>query len=226
VPEIRELRSLQSIPVYSDLRLPDGRARAPLLVGLHGYGGEKAGMMRALVRLGGNDFALASVQGPFPHIAGPRDPGRRLGYGFGWITSFRPEDAIAVHHAALDDLIGGLVREGRADPAAVFLFGFSQSVAINFRYVFTSRRRLRGVVGVCGGIPGDWESEGKYETSDVDILYLGGSRDEFYPAERIRENGRALARRAAAVETEILDVGHEITPAVLDRVRDWLAARI
>jgi len=226
VPETREIQSAHEIPVYSDVRIPEGDGRRPLLIGLHGYGGEKGGMMRALARIGGDALALASVQGPYPHIAGPRDPGKPLGYGFGWITSFRPDDAIAIHHAALDRLIERLVADHGVDPGRIFLLGFSQSVAINFRYAFTRPERLRGVVGICGGIPGDWDRDDKYRTAGFDVLYLGGSRDDYYPPDRVRENGRALSRRAGHVETEIIDAGHEISPAALARVGGWLDPKL
>jgi pimeloyl-ACP methyl ester carboxylesterase len=54
-----------------------------------------------------------------------------------------------------------LTDEGIADPARVFLLGFSQSCALNYRFAFTHPDRLRGVVGICGGIPGDWKQAPK-----------------------------------------------------------------
>ena len=51
-----------------------------------------------------------------------------------------------------------------------------------------------------GGIPGDWAEEGKYRDGDFDVLFLAGSRDEFYDAGRSEQSARRLERRARAVE--------------------------
>ena len=55
---------------------------------------------------------------------------------------------MAIHHQALLDLIQTLTNEGVADPARVFLLGFSQTCALNYRFAFTHADRLRGVIGI------------------------------------------------------------------------------
>jgi predicted esterase len=112
-----------------------------------------------------------------------------------------------------------------ADAARVFLLGFSQAVGVNFRYAFTHVGRVRGVVAVCGGIPGDWEAEGKYQAGEIDVLYVAAERDEFYPAERARAYARALERRARSVELRFFDSGHEVPRAAEPVIAQWLAAR-
>jgi hypothetical protein len=54
---------------------------------------------------------------------------------------------------------------GRASPTrARLLLGFSQTCALNYRFAFTHAGTLRGVVGICGGLPGDWETGERYQT--------------------------------------------------------------
>jgi predicted esterase len=60
----------------------------------------------------------------------PREEGGPLRFGFGWLTNFHPEESVAVHHQALLDLTSRLIDEGVADPAHIFLLGFSQSCAL------------------------------------------------------------------------------------------------
>ena len=104
-----------------------GAGPSPLLVALHGYGSNKGWMMREARQHAPEGFAVAALQGPHQHIKEPREPGGPLRYGFGWLTNFRPEESIAVHHRALLDLIGALIGEGIADQARIFILGFSQS---------------------------------------------------------------------------------------------------
>jgi predicted esterase len=112
--------------------------------------------------------------------------------------------------------------EGAADPARIFLLGFSQSCALNYRFAFTHTDRLRGVVGICGGLPGDWDSSRSYGRTDAAVLHLTGDRDEFYPPSRVAAYGEQLRQRAGDVEMKSYDAGHEITERMREDVRAWL----
>jgi predicted esterase len=207
--------------VYAPSRLP-----APLLVALHGYGSNKGWMMREAREHAPEGFAVAALQGFHQHIKEPREKGGPLRYGFGWLTSFRPEDSVALHHRALAEMCDALVARGVARRASIFLMGFSQSCALNFRFAFTRRDILRGVIGICGGMPGDWETSDIYGETRASVLYLSGARDEFYPPERVGSYGERLRARARDVETKVYEeAGHEFVPAMRADVRAWLASR-
>jgi phospholipase/carboxylesterase len=224
--DVFEERIAQEAHLYADVFLPDDVARPPLVIALHGYGGDKVSMMKLARRIFRDELAIASLQGPHPHVIYPKDRSQPLGFGFGWVTNFRPEESIALHHAAIRELLARLDARGAIDPARIFLLGFSQSVAVNFRFAFTHPELVRGVVGICGGIPGDWDGSGKYRKGDFDVLVVGGSRDEFYPPERVRANAGKLGERARAVETLILEAGHEIPPGAPAPIHDWVRQRI
>jgi phospholipase/carboxylesterase len=209
------------INLYYDLR-PGTISPAPLLIALHGYGANKRYMMREAQLMAPEQFAIASLQGFHQHMKEPREPGGPLRFGFGWLTNFRSEESVAVHHRALIDLIEMLSHEGVADPARVFLIGFSQSCALNYRFAFTHPERLRGVVGICGGIPGDWETSSTYRKADIDVLHLAGTRDEFYTPERVRDYERQLKTRARSVTFKSYDAAHEIVPEMRPDVVQWL----
>jgi phospholipase/carboxylesterase len=215
-------RTLEArIKLYYDLRT-GALAPAPLLIALHGYGGNKLQMMREAQHLAPKHFAIASLQGFHQHIKEPRDPGGPLRFGFGWLTNFRSEESVAVHHQAVLDLIKILTDEGVADPTRVFLLGFSQSCALNYRFAFTHPESLRGVVGICGGIPGDWETSTVYRPAQIDVLHLAGTRDEFYPPERVQDYERQLKTRARSVVFKSYDAAHEIVPDMREDAVQWL----
>lgn len=219
-----ERRLVFDFPLYYDLDLP-GPGPRPLLIALHGYGANKSSMMKLARRIAPENFAVVSLQGPHQHIVYPKDRSLPLGYAFGWLTNFKPEESIALHHRAVAEILESLAAEGIADPRRVFLLGFSQSVALNFRFAFTHPDSLAGVVGLCGGIPGDWDAPGKYKPAKFPILYAGGERDEFYPPAKIRENAEKLRRFAPNVEVRLFDAGHEVPPSAIPGIREWLAAR-
>lgn len=209
------------INLYYDVR-PAPRSPAPLLIALHGYGGSKQQMMREAKLLAPERFAIASLQGFHQHIVRPKVAGDPLRFGFGWLTNFRSEESVAIHHQALLDLISTLIDEGIADPSRIFLLGFSQSCALNYRFAFTHPERLRGVIGICGGLPGDWETSGLYRDAQFDVLHLAGTRDEFYPPERIKDYENQLRRRARSVVFQSYDAPHEIVPRMREDVVQWL----
>jgi polyhydroxybutyrate depolymerase len=218
-------RSLSAeIKLYYDLQAADP-GRAPLLIALHGYGASKRQMMREAQAIVPEGFAVASLQGPHQHLKDPKEPGGPLRFGFGWLTNFLPEESVAVHHRALLDLIEALTAEGVADPGRVFLIGFSQSCALNYRFAFTHPNVLRGVIGICGGLPGDWVTSDLYQRTAADIFHLSGEHDEFYPPARTADYAAQLRTRASEVESRSYDAGHEIVQAMRDDIRSWLEQR-
>src|SRR5829696_8377562 len=135
------------VKLYYDLAQA-AETPSPLLVALHGYGANKRQMMREARQMAPSGFSVASLQGFHQHIREPKEQGGPLRYGFGWVTNFRPEDSVAVHHKALLDLRESLVAEGIAERERIFLLGFSQSCALNYRFAFTHTECFRGVVGI------------------------------------------------------------------------------
>jgi len=123
--------------LYYDVHKPTAQP-APLLIALHGYGANKRQMMREALLLAPAGFGIASLQGFHQHMKEPKEPGGPLRFGFGWLTNFHPEDSVAIHHQALLDLIATLTSEGVVDPKRIFLLGFSQTCALNYRFLFAA----------------------------------------------------------------------------------------
>jgi phospholipase/carboxylesterase len=209
------------IKLYYDLQVPTSTP-APLLLALHGYGASKRQMMREAQAIAPEGFAIASLQGLHQHMKDPKEPGGPLRFGFGWLTNYRPEESVAIHHRAVLELIDSMSSEGVADPRRIFLLGFSQSCALNYRFAFTHPDKLRGVIGICGGMPGDWETSELYKQTKAAVFHLSGERDEFYPPERTVNYAGQLQDRAADVEFRSYEAGHEIVPAMRDDIRSWL----
>jgi phospholipase/carboxylesterase len=221
-PEPASERTLRAeITLYYELKKPATQP-APLLLALHGYGANKRQMMREALALAPDGFAVASLQGFHQHMKEPKEPGGALRFGFGWLTNFHPEDSVAVHHQALLDLMQTLTSESVADSTRIFLLGFSQSCALNYRFAFSHPDRLRGVIGICGGIPGDWETSEDYQPTRASVFHLAGTRDEYYPPSRVADYEARLGLRARNVEFKSYDAAHEMIPAMHEDVRAWL----
>ncbi len=205
-----------------DLFVPRSDSPRPLLIALHGYGGSKRQMMREARQVAPDDFAIVAPQGVYQHIREPREEGAPLRYGFGWLTNFHPEESTQLHHESLIRIVNNLAAEETIDARRVFLLGFSQSCALNYRFAFTHADVLCGIIGICGGLPGDWTTNAAYAETQASVLHLCGTRDEFYPPARTENYERQLTQRSQDVEVKHYDAGHEITPAMCDEARAWL----
>ena len=206
--------------------IPAASERAPLLIALHGYGASKWHGMREAKLIAPDGFALAALQGPHQHLREPKEKGGPLRYGFGWLTNFHPEESVAIHHRGLLEMIETLIAEGVADPSRIFLLGFSQSCALNYRFAFTHPDVMRGVIGICGGLPGDWETSELYKQTKAAVFHLAGETDEYYGPDRVAKYAAQLHQRASLVEFRSYNAGHEITQPMREDIRKWLVSKV
>jgi len=218
-----ELSISAEIKLYYDLHVPeDLAAPAPLLLAVHGYGAHKRYMMREAKLVAPDNFVIASMQGPHQHFRQTPD-GYKI--GFGWLTDFKTEESVALHHKFLNDLIDNLIDGGVADPAQVCLYGFSQACALNFRYAFTYPQSLKAIVGVCGGIPGDLDTNPAYKPFDAETFYLYGDDDEFYSQEKFSGFDEKLLGLLPNYRSIHYKAKHEITEEMRADIRTFLAER-
>lgn len=210
------------INLYYDIHVPEAAAGpAPLLVVVHGYGAHKRYMMREAKAVAPEDFMIVSLQGPHHHFRKTDDGGYRI--GFGWLSDFKSEESVQLHHNFLLGVIEQLTARNLIDPAQIYLYGFSQSCALNFRFAFTHPDLLKGFIGVCGGIPGDLDTNPVYNPFSADTLYLYGDDDEFYTQEKFKAFDAKLASRLPNYESKHYAAKHEITEEMRVDIKKFLA---
>jgi len=215
-----DLNLTAEIKLYYDLFVPENVMKpAPLLLAVHGYGAHKRYMMREARMVAPGDFAVASIQAPHQHYR-QTDGGFKV--GFGWLTDYKSEESVALHHRFALDLIGNLAAKNLIDPQRIYLYGFSQACALNFRLAFTRPETVRGVIGVCGGIPSDLETNEIYKNLAARVLYLYGDTDEFYPLEKFQAFERELKDRLPNFQAQSYQAKHEITDAMREDMKKWL----
>jgi predicted esterase len=224
---IIERTTQQRTNLYYDLYLPESespRAR-PLLIALHGYEGNKGSMMALAQKINSGDLIIASLQGPNGFFVRSESEPNKPKIGFGWMMQYKAEETIRLHHQTILSIIEEIAAEHAIDRRAIFLLAFSQSVSLNYRFAFTHPGIVRGVISVCGGIPGDWDQD-KYHNSDTDLLIIAGETDEFYPLERTRTFRDTMARRSPSVEYRSFPVGHVFPRESLAIIDEWIKKRL
>ncbi|MEQ1645979.1 MAG: hypothetical protein ABL959_21185 [Pyrinomonadaceae bacterium] len=218
-----DLSVTAQIQLYYDLYVPDRLATpAPLLIAVHGYGAHKRYMMREAKLVAGDEYVIAAIEAPHPHYR-RTDDGYRIGYG--WLSDQRPEQHIGLHHKFVLDVIDKLDADDIIDRSRIFMYGFSQACALNFRFAFTHTDVLNGIIGVCGGIPGDLETNGIYKPFAAETYYLYGDDDEFYTQEQFAGFNEKLASTLPNYRSKHYAAKHEITEEMRTDIKEFLRSR-
>lgn len=208
------------IKLYYDLYVPENLEKpAPLLIAVHGYGAHKRYMMREARAIAPENFVVASIQAPYQHF---RESNGAYKTGFGWLTDFKPEESVLLHHNFVLEIIQKLAENQIVDARQVYLYGFSQACALNFRFAFTFPEVLRGVIAASGGIPSDLETNDVYKPTKTGVLYIYGNDDEFYPFDKFQNFERKLIDYSPNLKTKTYTAKHEITDEMRADVKQWL----
>ena len=215
-----DLSLTAEIKLYYDVFLPENITKpAPLLIAVHGYGAHKRYMMREARLVAPENFVIAAIQAPHPHYRQMAD-GYRI--GFGWLSDHKPEQYVRLHHKFVLDVIEKLAAEGTIDCERIFIYGFSQACALNFRFAFTHPDVAKGIIGVCGGIPGDLDTNPNYKPFSAETFYLYGDDDEFYTQEQFTMFNEKLATRVPNYRSKHYTAKHEITEDMRVDIREFL----
>jgi phospholipase/carboxylesterase len=200
------------------LRVPDQvEGRTPLVVTLHGFGGNPEAMLKLTERLFDTPPVIAAMQGPYQFFLSQEV--REVGYG--WITNRRPSESIRLHRDMVLHVLDEVGGEFGIPPARRMLAGFSQAVALNYRFAATCADSVKGVIAICGGIPSDW-TEGIYQPLRASVLHIAARHDEYYPVSKTESYLEVLRRRAADVEFHLIDGGHRMPGSASGIVMPWL----
>ena len=211
------------IKLYYDLYIPESiekiEKNAPLLIAVHGYGAHKRYMMREAKMIAPDNFVIAAVNAPHQHFR-QTESGYKI--GFGWLTDYKAEESVALHHHFLLEIIENLADRNLIDRNKIFLYGFSQACALNFRFAFTNPEIARGILAVCGGIPSDLETNESYKPFAAETFYLYGDKDEFYPLEKFQTFERNLNEILPNFQSKQYSATHEITDEMREDIKNWV----
>ena len=210
-----------SVNLHYDLHIPNEETRdAPLLIAVHGYAAHMGYMMREAKQIAPDDFVIASLQGPNRFWRESSKGEYKI--AFGWLNDFEPEESVALHQDFVLKVISQLSSQGLINPKKVFLYGFSQACSLNFKFAFTHPDALRGIAGVCGGIPGDLDTNKTYQPTNASVQYLYSDKDEFYPLEKFKAFESRLEDMLPNVASKQYSASHQITDEMRKDLQSWL----
>ena len=191
--------------------------RTPLVVTLHGFGGNPEAMLKMTERLFEVPPVIAALQGPYQFFLSAA--AREVGYG--WITNRRPAESIRLHHEMVFHVLEEVGSESAIPKDRRVLVGFSQAVALNYRFAMSWPDAVRGVTAICGGLPGDWGS-GPDQPITASVLHIAARQDEYYPPSVTESYLEKLRQHATAVEFHLMDGGHRMPSGGAAIVAPWM----
>ena len=189
-----------------------------LVAALHGFGQTPEVMLRLVGMMLGEKHLILALEGPNQFYVSQES--NQVGYC--WITHRHAESSIRLHHEMLRHALSEAGRAHGIPPARRMLVGFSQPVGLNYRFAATHPAEVRGVIGICGGLPKNWE-DGPYQKVEAALLHIARREDEFYKPEVTGLYAGRLRLRAADVEFHMLEGGHRFPSKAGPLVERWIA---
>ena len=215
---LQERRFVQPISYRYDVFIPDTPGAYPLVC-LHGYGQSKADALTFGRNIGAS-LPIAALQAPHPHHR--TEKGKIVGAGFSWVSSYEPREDIENHHGFIQHVVDELFEEGVTNQRKAFLFGFSQSVSLNYRFAAAHPEYVAGIIAVAGATPSDWLEPNNEIKLTVPVLHITPDQDPAYPQEKTQVFRRQLQKRATDLTWRDFPGGHRVPSASYEVMRGWL----
>ena len=209
-----ECRYLLHIPETLD-------SNSLLIITLHGYSSNPDAMLRLTGGLVGDRHVIAALEAPNQHYVAEGLPDRQSVAGYNWGISKHWESAVRLHHEMVLQTLAHLRHRFQMGKDRGLLVGFSQPVGLNYRFAGTHPGEVAGIIGICGGVPRDWE-EDRYRPVEAAVLHISRDQDQFYPVEVAQKFPERLRRHADDVEFHLLEGPHRFPSKAGGIVRAWI----
>lgn len=217
-------RTLSLVHNFLEPREKPQTGRPPLLVLLHGIGSNEDDLHSLAPYLDGR-FMVASARAPVVMGAA----------SFGWFNiEFTPQGMVADVEQAersrslILKFIDELVETYRADPACVFLMGFSQGAMMSLSAALTRPDKVTAVASLSGRLPSQAlvHLVAPEALQGMPVFVAHGTYDPVLPI----DNGRDCREKLEALPVELTyreyPMGHEVSMESLRDIAAWLTSTL
>ncbi|MEM6713851.1 MAG: dienelactone hydrolase family protein [Cyanobacteria bacterium P01_C01_bin.147] len=187
-----------------------------LLIGLHGWGANAADLAVIADYMPLQGFKMLFPDGPFPH---PHAPGGRMwysfpmGYDFQSKHDFEQQADLQESRQLLRQWLAKVADETGIPPERTAIAGFSQGGAMTLDVGL--QLPLAGALILSGYL----HSTPAPHTDLGSVLMVHGRQDPVVPITRAHQSRDVLKSQAVDLTYQEYDMGHEISPLVLQEIR-------
>ena len=192
--------------------------RPPLIVLLHGAGADERDMI-GLWRQLPAPFVVVSPRAPFGDAA----------HGYRWYRRERGEADRATSRAIIDLVVDNALRRFDADPARVFLAGFSQGAVMVYEVALREPDRYRGAAVLSGSLFASERAalSGGTDRSHAAFFIGHGDADDRIPFAAATAARHDLERLGVPTAFHAYrGMGHTTGDAEISDLSAWLVARL
>ena len=204
-------------------RRPSG-GQPPLLLLLHGYGSNEADLF-GLARYLDPRFLVLSARAPFTITHGSY-----AWFELGWTSTGITIDArqAEASRKLVGEFIGAAARAYNADPARVYLCGFSQGAMLSASVALTQPELTAGAVLMSGRVPDELRPSiaPAARLAGKPLLVVHGLYDQVLPIQNGRASRAILEQLPIDLTYREYPMAHEVSAESLADVTNWLSARL
>jgi len=209
----------------------------PLLVLLHGRGGDEGQWRQVASRISRRNYITVSIRGP--EVVQRRGDGS-LGYGWGqtW-PDCREGEGIAGRYrppvpsprqadlGTLSELVFETVELTKSalhvHPERIFLVGFGEGAAAAYRLALGAPTPFAGLVAINGWLPRTRQPIFRLpEARKLSVLIIHGLRNRLVPVAEALSAYRVLYTAGLRVNLKYVNHGHRIGVATLRLLNSWI----
>ncbi len=201
----------------------DANEAYPLVIGLHGRGGDGARFTTLRRSMDGAGLIFAAPQGPYPI-------GMVRGAGYGWAAEV-PERLGGVRQQSYEasaryvtELAAAL--RARYEVGDVYLLGFSQGGFLAFWTAVRNAGAFRGVA--CFGgyyLPAHFTAEELNEANGLRVFIAHGKAEKGIPYAEAEAAYELLSAHGYDVTFRGFEGGHEMPPEIVEEFGKWMGEK-
>jgi phospholipase/carboxylesterase len=203
---------------------PPGEGPHATVIALHGWGANGFDLLGLAPYLAGGQCLVLCPQGPVEVPIGPA-----VGYGWFPLSMGQPPDpgAFAAGVEDLRTFLAAAERRYPINPRKLALLGFSQGGVMAYALALAEPDRFAALVALSAWLPAPVAAALPPAARDsLPTFVQHGAQDDLIPVERARESVELLRRLGVPVAYREFDMGHEINPASLAALSEWLEQKM
>jgi phospholipase/carboxylesterase len=186
----------------------------PLIVFLHGQGGNEEQILRLAPRVSRRNYVSIGLRGPV--CLGPN---RKGALGFSWGDSS--------HRTLIEDYLLGAIGETRRHyhihSERIFLAGFAEGATLAYRMGMLFPEKLGGVIALNGAMPREDRPLLRLPETRALRVFIGhGIANSVVPSSMVRADRRLLYTAGIDVDMKTYPTNHRLHADMLRDINRWI----